>query len=116
MINVSDFRIRFPEFAETADVRVLAAIREAEAVTHVSKDAVLHCAAHMLACMGEETGALDGGSGVVQHETIGSQNMSYRDMAGDEPREVFFSRSAYGRHVLLLENRAPAIGMGMIAV
>lgn len=110
-----DLTERFPEFKDLDGDVIGTAVREACGMVHVSKDATLHCAAHLLAIREQETGTADGGSGEVIQEFMGPQQLYYQAMA-EKGREVFFSTTRYGRQVLLLEARSPKIAMGMISV
>lgn len=104
----SDIRARYPEFtaAEYPDPIVAAAIADAYSISDTSRRATVACAAHLLAIMAEETGSPDGGSGELTSESTGPVRASYRSQAECD-RDVFFTRTAYGRSMLEFESRTP---------
>ena len=63
--------------------------------------------------MAEETGAADGGSGELTAESTGPVQASYMAQAGSS-REVFFTRTAYGREMIALERRSPKGQMSIV--
>lgn len=106
------FRAQFPEFADTSDAAIEAWIENASEITSVSDTAKLYCAAHLLALSQETHGGADEGAGEVRMERIGPKWVEYKAQALFG-WEVFFTRSRYGRMLLLLERRAPSIGMSV---
>ncbi len=111
--NLSNFREQFPEFPEDqfTDAAAESALDIAAEISAVSAKAILYLAAHLLTLAGERTAALDGGSGELTAEEIGPKRAEYKTQAA-EGRDVFFSRSAYGRMFLVIERASPAKVMG----
>ena len=109
--TISEFRTRFGEFSDAAvypDALIQNALTVAKSISVVSVEGFKYLTAHLVIVMKEEeTGAMDGGSGEVSSESSSAQSMSYMTMA-EESREVFFTRSSYGRTFMLLESRAPS--------
>lgn len=106
----TDFRLRFPEFAATADEVVDLALKTGLALCgDAGFEPSLYAAAHVLAVSSQNTGEADSGSGIVGMETLGPRTIQYQNMAkeGDEIGR-FFEQSAYGRMVLMLEKRSAA--------
>jgi len=114
-ITVSEFRDDFPEFSSSSDALVGRAIRLAYQLTDISREATLHCAAHIVAMASQQTGAADGGSAEVVSEQIGSMMVTYRTMAM-EGYETFFTQTAYGRLMIALEKRRGTTALGGILV
>ena len=108
--TVAEFRTRFGELASEEtypDALIQNAINVAKSISTVSSEGFLYLTAHLAVVMkSEETGELDGGSGEVSGEMSSAQSMSYTVMA-EHNRDVFFTRSSYGRTFMLLESRAP---------
>ena len=52
----------------------------------------------------QNTGAADGGAGVVQEETIGPRKITYLNQVEDGRNDVFWMQSAYGRRFLTVRN------------
>ena len=128
-VSVADFRTQFPEFtvASYAEALVQRALDEALLIHSVRQLATLYCAAHILAVPGIGTGAERGGdlggiaiTGEVTSERAGPMASSYTSMAGSEgfndsgrnDHRAFFTRTEYGRHFLVLEQRSARAGFG----
>ena len=112
MATLSKFRTQFPEFAATVDADVERWLAEASSLHSVNDVATLWCAAHLLA-LAIATGLQpDEGAGEVKEETIGPKSLIFKTQA-EAGWEVFFTRSSYGRHFLLLERRTPAVGFSV---
>ena len=101
------FLSTFPEITVSSDAVVNAAGELALRISNVSQDAVLYLTAHLLSIQSEDTGAPDGGAGEVVSERTGPMDTKYLVQA-ETNREVFFTRTSYGRMFLILERRAPA--------
>ena len=115
--TVAELRARFPGFAvgDFPDVLVEAAIATAMSISAISKEATLHCIAHLLTLDAEQTNALDGGSGEVANENVpGVKSVVYVTMAKNS-RDVFFTRSAYGRAFLIIEKASPSNALAMFS-
>lgn len=104
----ADVKLRFPEFTLTEDSVVDLAIATAlKLCGETNFETILYAAAHILAVNSQNTGAADGGSGIVSMEILGPRTVQYQNMAkeGDEIGR-FFEQSSYGRTVLMLEKRS----------
>ena len=101
-------RARFPEFTEQAhpDAVVVAAIGTASRLTAGNGDILLAATAHLLALRVENTGAPDGGSGVVAQETVGPRMVMYEAEARGDG-DAFWLRTAYGRLFKALDRTSP---------
>ena len=106
-ITAAELKAQFNEFNSVDDDVITRAISQAYQLTNVSLDATMHCAAHLLSVVSEQTGKADGGSGVVKIEKLGPQQFEYETNAKNT-REAFFASSAYGRLCLAFERVAPA--------
>lgn len=105
--ELSDFRLRFPEFADTSDSQIEIALRDAYGLHRLSSTATLYCAAHLLVLRAEETSDIDRGSGVVTQQTIGSVSLSFLSQVDDKNKwEAFFAATSYGRQFLIFEKRS----------
>ena len=111
---LADFREMFPEFgvADYTDDVVVGWIETARAIHALSDRALIWCAAHLLALDRDEGRETDGGAGIIQSESIGPMRLTFQTQAKDQ-REVFFSRTSYGRMFLQLEHRTPAMAMAV---
>ena len=116
--TLEDFRARFPELSSTADALVEVTIDDARDIHDRRSLATLYCAAHLIALIPEQTGQVDGGSGVVASEGIGPQRVSYITQAtgDDNARKAFFATTFYGRRFLLEEGRNPRTAIGATVV
>lgn len=114
-LTVADIKERFAEFDYTriSDDVVTRLISDAYELTDVSESATAYCVAHFMALHPEMNGNADGGSGEVRAERIGPKQTSYMTQA-ETAREVFFSSTAYGRRVLVLESRSPRKVLSMV--
>ena len=108
-ITASEFRASFPEFSESGypDLLVERWIGVARRIHDLSTDGVGFVTAHLLALDRQDTSTPDGGRGEVTGESLGPKSLQYRTQA-DSGREVFFTRTSYGRLFLTLEKRTPA--------
>lgn len=104
-ITVTDFRDRFPEFAapKSSDAQVVFAIEEAYALTDVVRLATLYAVAHLLS-LAQDIAASRQRPGEVEEVKVGPITTKHKAQAMTE-RQVFFSRTEYGRRVLALESR-----------
>lgn len=106
----SSIRTLYPDF----DDMVLGHVIDlAYQITDVSRDATLYCVGHLLAIKNEQTGAQDGGFGEVKREAQAGQDTIYMTQA-KKARDVFFTTTAYGRMVLILEARSPACAISVV--
>lgn len=110
--TVAEFREFFGELEAEVDDKITSAIQTAFEMTAVSRTAILYCAAHVLVVSKENSPDADGGAGEVSSETIGPRKVIYTTTAQDG-REVYFSRTGYGRTFLQLERRSVARTMSM---
>ena len=106
-IDAAAVRAKIPELTVQAypDAAVTAAIGTAKQIAAATDEIWLHCTAHLLVL--PRTTVVDGGRGEVKSELEGPKQVQYMTQARDE-RDVFFSTTAYGRLVLMLEERSPA--------
>ena len=105
--TLAGFRTRFPEFAATADNLIDLAIEEALLIHALRELATLYCAAHILKLDSDETPQ----TGEINMARIGPGAMRYKTQA-DTGKDVFFTRSEYGRRFLTLEKRSPRHAIG----
>lgn len=120
VVSVSDFRGEFPEFGEppigpVADDKINRALARATRLHNATKAGTMYAAAHLL-CTDVEKVALapDGGAGVVSKESIGTKSVEYQTNAGADERRSYWSRSAYGREFLKIEERNVRQGFGIL--
>lgn len=114
-VTLAEFRTRFPEFSTTGDAQVNRRLAEAQEIHNLRATATYYCCAHLLALDEVRTAQqadtdldkVDDGAGEVQSEGAGPSQTLYRTMA-EEGREVFFTRTDYGREFLTQEKRTPA--------
>lgn len=105
-ITVAEFRERFTSFSELSDSLISELIPLAYSLSDTSRQATLYCVAHLAALQSEIGSTPDGGSGVVSSEQIGTDKVTYVNMA-KEGRGVFFERTSYGRLMLAAEATTP---------
>ena len=112
-LTVTKFKARFPGiFADLTEPQIKQFIDIACQISNVSYDAIAYLTAHLIVCEIEEAnGRIDGGSGEVNTETIGKKTVVYKEMA-ETNREVFFTRTHYGRMFLIIEGRSPKRNFG----
>ena len=115
-VDVAAFRSRFPDplFTTASDEAVALAICDAQLLHDRDETATLYLAAHLLALDAEQTGAPDGGAGVVTQERIGPRTITYLTDAGDDERRAFYATTSFGRRFLALEDRNPYVGLGTL--
>ena len=113
--DLSTFRTQFPEFASTLDGVINRTLEEALEIHSASARATLFLTAHLLVINADGTAPLDGGSGVITSETIGSLKKEYKTQAESE-RDVFYAQTSYGRRFLNLERRSARSAIGAIVV
>ena len=118
-ITIAEFRTKFPEFTESLvrDRDVGRWLETAYQLSDVAREATFFTAAHLIALdLAERTaGAIapaDERGGVILEESFGPKKLKFMQQAMDG-REVWYTRTAYGRLALMLEQRAPA---GVISV
>ena len=110
-IGASSVRTRFPELIlatySVADLDRAAAL--AMRIDSTSTEAALHLAAHLAVIEKiENTGEIDGGSGVVRQESTGPFNQTFNLMTSSGDDDTFFEKTSYGRAYLMIRNRTPA--------
>ena len=115
VVTLSGFRTRFPEFADAigagnrrTDAQITLALDEGRIIHAVTDLGTLYAAAHLLVLDDEETGQVDGGSGLVKSEKLGPQEVDFQTQALTA-REVFYATTSYGRKLLALEARIPRL-------
>ena len=109
--GVPDFRAQFPELQTSPDVVIANAITTAYAMHSQVRLATLYLAAHLVVLTAEDTGKPDGGSGEITSETsVGGKMVMYMQMA-ESGREIFYTRTSYGRTFITLERRSARRGM-----
>ena len=116
-ITVDEFRERFGEFSGVADEDVAEWIQFAYELSDVTRRATMYTAAHLIALdqserPGGAMGRADDRGGTIVAESFGPKKLQYAQMAMTA-REVFYTRTPYGRMALSLENRSPS---GVIGV
>lgn len=116
--TLAQFRARFPEFGPTGDSAVEGGIDRAKRHHARTLEGWLLAAAHLLALDGDRStvGGYDGGAGEVSAETLGPEQVEYETMAGGKPERVFYTTTRYGRELLALEARTPALRVSAVAV
>ena len=105
--TMSKARERFPELTlpSTSIFNDLADL--AFRLHNKSQDAVDYLTAHLVCLQQETVGNIDGGSNEVSSDGLGPLRRNYMSMASSN-REVFCTRSPYGRMFLILESRLPS--------
>ena len=113
-VTAAQFKARFPELVTgLSDLNITGYITLACELSAVSKNAILYLAAHLYVLEKEEgAGEIDGGSGEITAETMGRKIYQYKTMA-ESGRDVFYTRTMYGRTFLALERRSPKRTLGM---
>lgn len=109
-LDLPRWRVTYPEFTATTDDAVVAAYGWALQINALSDDATQALTAHILTLAEQRTAAADGGSGIVTAEALGPQRREYMAQSMDA-RQVWLTQSVYGRMVVMLEQRAPAVVM-----
>ena len=116
--TVAEFRAAFAEFSTTADDAVTAVIETSAYIYAFNDEARLFLVAHVITVGAENTGALDGGSGVVTRERIGQREVYYNGASGETPMtpdEAWFQRSSYGRMYRTMVKRSSRYVLGMFS-
>ena len=121
--TLSVMRDRMPEFTDAdgyTDTVLNGWIDEAFEFTTRSPAMAAYCAAHLIAVDRAERrdgapnvaeggnpiiATVDGGSRLVQSQSMGRQSVTYARSVTGEDRENFFGRTFYGRQFLALERR-----------
>ena len=118
-ITVSEFRDKFPEFTTdvVTDRDATQWLETAYQLSDVTREATMFTAAHLVALdRGERVAGavapVDELGGVIVEEAFGPKKLKFMQQAMDG-REVWYTRTAYGRLALMLEKRSPA---GVISV
>ena len=111
-ITPDSFRTKFPEFVALTDEAITQLVSEAEEIHTVSDNAQFYLVAHLAALDHAErpTGQVaqvDDGGGAWMSMGIGPRRVSYKTQA-EEERDVFYTRTPYGRRFLALERRRTA--------
>lgn len=116
--TLAQFRAEFPEFGSTDDSAIEGAITRAKRHHARTLEGWLLAAAHLLALRSDSAtvAAYDGGAGEVSAETLGPEQVEYETMAGGNPDRVFYTTTRYGRELLALEARTPALRVSAVAV
>ena len=116
VISIRTFRIRFPEFIDTEDVRIQMAINDAVDM-HMGKNeqrwggiydrALAYLAAHLLTTgNSDRLGDTSVKSGRVSSKTAGGVSVGYAVVAKDYGiSEEFFMSSSYGQQFMLMLRR-----------
>ena len=105
--SLSRIQVRFPELNITNRQQVDDASDFAIKFSSFSQLVVDFVTAHILSLeQTEKKGPPDGGSGEVSSHSMGPYSMSFVTQARGN-REVFLTRTYYGRMALALENRSP---------
>lgn len=103
--DLTTFRTRFPEFAQTADSIVELALSDAKLLHARCPTATLFLAAHLLTLDQDETATgVDGGNGEASNMSDGSESISFVTQA-ETGQEAFYTTTKYGRRFLALEKR-----------
>ena len=113
----AEFREYFGEFGNPTaypDTDITKATNRAIAISSVSLEALRYLIAHELALGKEASVDPDGGSGEVASESIGPRSVSYASQS-ERPKDVYFTRTSYGRTFLALESRIPRKVMSVTA-
>ena len=108
------FKARFPELiGDLPDTKLTSYISMACELFSSSKTGILYLTAHLVVLERHEGGdQMDGGSGEITSETMNRKVLQYRTMAEND-RDVFYTRTIYGRMFLAFEKRSPSRTLGM---
>ena len=113
-ITPEQFKTRFPEFQAQADPVVAFAIEEAYALTDVVELATYYAIAHVLK-LKEVRDDDEDLPGEITENKVGPITTKHKAQA-KTARQVYFTRTEYGRQVLALESRSAAarirVGIG----
>ena len=101
-ITVDQVKARFTEFAQVADATVASAIEEAYALTDITETITMLAIGHVLTL--EVAPAGSERFGEVLESKVGPITTKHKTQARTE-REVYFTRTEYGRRMLALEAR-----------
>lgn len=112
--TLAKFRERFPTFDSTEDSVVELALEEALMIHAVRPLATLYCAAHLVELL-RLTNDGQAPPGETLFMRAGSFFTQFKTQASEGP-DVFFTRTEYGRHFLILEKRSPRRAIGAIVV
>jgi len=120
-LTLANFRSQCPEFTPGAwpDSLVERWIDVARTIYSDNPTGIAYLTAHLLTC-GREDGIIgdtvpdpDEGAGEVTSETTGRRTLNFMAMA-ERGREVFYTRSAYGRLFLIHTRVRPRRAIGMM--
>ena len=113
-ITPTQFKKKFPELAGSlTDTEITGYITMACELSNSNKTSTLYLIAHLYVLEKNEGGSLmDGGSGEITSETMNRKMYKYQSMAESE-RDVFYTRTMYGRVFLAFEKRSPSRTLGM---
>ena len=113
-VTVESFRGLFPEFADTADVRISAAIEQAAHVNSVRDLTTSYIAAHFLTVDAQIASGATGAHGALKSSRVGPLANNYVSLAEDGDIRSELARTQYGARALLLESRSARSRIGAI--
>lgn len=105
-VTVAGFREEYSEFSDTSDTDVQKWLDRALLLHSVNEDCVYALCAHLLTLEDEPFEDQVGGSGEITSVQTGPRWTQYMTQA-KENREVWFSRTRYGRFYLAMSRRLP---------
>ena len=112
--DTAGFRIQFPEFDSSAnDEQVSLALQEARLIHSRRALATLYCAAHILKL--SQNPSDTNTPGEISSATVGPMTTTYKTQA-EKNWQSFFTRTEYGRHFLILEQRTARSGIGAMVI
>jgi len=113
-MDLSLFKLLFPEFALVSDPVILAHYAEAELLykSSCNKEAILrYITAHLLSGYGSGCGTEMPSGGTVSSATIGAVSVSFESTAkGRSEYSLFLASTPYGQHALALMKICGAVG------
>ena len=106
--TVEELKAKFAALSSAPDTEISAAIKLAAEMSSSTRSTLELLAAHITLVHKKEFGfEIDGGSGELMSESLGTKSNHYKTQAATN-RETFFTRTAYGRTFLELEKRTPS--------
>ena len=113
-VTVQSFRELFPEFADTADVRISAAIDQAAHVNSVRDLTTSYIAAHFLTVDAQIASGGTAAQGAIKSNRVGPITNEFVTIAQDGDISAELARTQYGARALLLESRSARSRIGAV--
>jgi len=112
MANITDFRIRFPEFNEpiATDARVQLFLDDSESMVpeswgNVRDIGIYYLTAHELAVSIKTSSGNSNGTAQIASKSVEGVSVSYNNKASENSTEDYYSSTSYGKRYLDLARR-----------